>query len=306
MAVLNQMKPTNALEQSHGLAQSLRPQLALALGCDRAGKTVLTHRYMAYPLSVSPIFRLEPDRPSNRAYLYRMNTSPGLLSGDAIGVSLQLSAGSQLYLADQSATKVHTMSQPEARASLTYSIELGEEATLEFLPEPLILFADAALTQTMEIVVHESAGLSLGEIILPGRLARGEFYQFRQYLSRIRVRSAEGKILFVEAMNLSGRDNRFTQSALFATGRVLGSLILILPTAIATAENLAALGRNIELLADSEAANSLCLASSVLPGDRGLFVRAIASTTRELQSCFRSAVNYVRKLRNQAQLPYSV
>ena len=305
MAVLNQMKLTNTPEQSHGLAQSFRPQLALALGCDRAGKTVLTHRYMAYPLSVSPIFRLEPGHPS-RAYLYRMNTSPGLLSGDAIDVSLQLAAGSQLYLADQSATKVHTMSQLEARASLAYSIELGEEATLEFLPEPLILFADAALTQTMEIVVHKSAGLSLGEIILPGRLARGEVYQFRQYLSRIRVRSAEGKILFVEAMNLSGRDNRFAQRALFATGQVLGSLILILPAAIATAENLAALSRNIELLADSETANSLSLASSVLPGDRGLFVRAIASTTRELQSCFRSAVNYVRKLRNQAQLPYSI
>ena len=305
MAVLNQMKLTNTPEQSHGLAQSFRPQLALALGCDRAGKTVLTHRYMAYPLSVSPIFRLEPGHPS-RAYLYRMNTSPGLLSGDAIDVSLQLAAGSQLYLADQSATKVHTMSHLEARASLAYSIELGEEATLEFLPEPLILFADAALTQTMEIVVHKSAGLSLGEIILPGRLARGEVYQFRQYLSRIRVRSAEGKILFVEAMNLSGRDNRFAQRALFATGQVLGSLILILPAAIATAENLAALSRNIELLADSETANSLSLASSVLPGDRGLFVRAIASTTRELQSCFRSAVNYVRKLRNQAQLPYSI
>ena len=280
-------------------------QLTLELGCDAAKRTVLRHRYMAYPLSVSPIFRLEENAPSAaaRAYLYRMNTSPGLLAGDAIGMSLKLDSRSQLYLTDQSATKVHAMPHLETSATVTYRVDLGEQTTLEFLPEPLILFAEAALTQTTEVTLHASAGLSWGEIILPGRLARGEAYRFRQYFSRIRVRSPEGKLLFVEAMNLTGQDNRFAQTALFASGSVLGSLILILPEAIATAENLAALSCDIELLANSE---SLSLASSVLPGDRGLFVRAIASTTRELQSCFRSAVNYVRKLRNQAQLPYSV
>ncbi|MGB3296577.1 MAG: urease accessory protein UreD [Phormidesmis sp.] len=262
---------------------------------------------MAYPLSVSPIFRLEDKlgAASTRAYLYRMNTSPGLLAGDAIGISLQMTSDSQLYLADQSATKVHAM-PPGETASVNYSIELGEQTTLEFLPEPLILFTDAALTQQTEITINASAGLSLGEIILPGRLARGEVYQFRQYLSRIRVRSTAGKLLFVEAMNLIGKGNLFAQSSLFASGRVLGSLVLILPEAIATPENLSALGREIEALADKGEEPSLDLASSVLPGDRGLFVRAIATTTRELQSCFRNAINRVRKLRNQAQLPYSV
>ncbi len=288
--------------------EGVQPQLSLVLGCDAVGKTVLQHRYMAYPLSISPIFRLEDNlgTVSTRAYLYRMNTSPGLLAGDRIGISLQLDSGSQLYLADQSATKVHTMPQAEM-ATVNYSIELGEQATLEFIPEPVILFADSALTQQIEITVNASAGLSLGEIILPGRLARGEVYQFRQYLSRIRVKSTEGKLLFVEAMNLTGKGNRFTQSALFANGQVLGSLVFILPEAIATPQNLTALSHKIESLADADAKEqSLHLASSVLPGGRGLFVRAIATTTRELRSCFRSALNCVRKLRNQAQLPYSV
>lgn len=260
---------------------------------------------MAYPLSVSPIFRLEdsPRAASTRAYLYRMNTSPGLLAGDRLGISLQLTSGSQLYLADQSATKVHTMSRQEM-ATVHYSMELGEQTTLEFLPEPLILFADSALVQQTEITVHASAGLSLGEIILPGRLARGEVYQFRQYISRIRVRSTAGKLLFVEAMNLAGKGNRFAQSGLFSSGQVLGSLVLILPEAIATPQTLTTLSHEIEALAGKE--ESLNLASSTLPSGRGLFVRATAATTRELQSCFRSAVNCVRKLRNQAPLPYSV
>ena len=90
-----------------------RQQLELTLGCDRAGKTVLKNRYMAYPLSVSPLFRRESDGVNlsleQRAYLYRMNTSPGLLARDVLGMSVKLNSGSSLHLMDQAATKVHQM-----------------------------------------------------------------------------------------------------------------------------------------------------------------------------------------------------
>ena len=287
----------------HTLTDAQRAQLSLKLEGD-AGKTVLSHRYMAYPLSVSPVFRLEESGPNARAYLYRMNTSPGLLAGDKIGMSLQLAADAQLYLAEQAATKVHTMPDLAAQAVVNNWMEVGDRATLEFLPEPLILFADSALTQSTEITVHATSGLTLGEIILPGRLARGESYQFRQYLSRLQIKSPAGKVWFAETMRLLGQNNRFAKSALFASGAVLGSLVLILPEAIATPKNLADLSATIDKLIEPD--GSVDLASSVLPEGRGLFIRAMAQTTREMQACFRGAVNAVRKLRSQPQLPYSI
>ncbi|EDX86374.1 urease accessory protein UreD [Synechococcus sp. PCC 7335] len=284
-----------------------RQQLELLLGCDSAGKTVVQNRYMAYPLSVSPLFRRESNgvelEREQRAYLYRMNTSPGLLAGDVLGMSVKLSTGSSLYLMDQAATKVHQM--PEgAIATVDYEIVVDDWATLEFLPEPLILFTDSTLKQTTRITLYPHAGLSWGEIILPGRLARGEYYRFRECFSRIKIESPNGILFFVEAMKLMGKDNCFSQSDLFVSNPVLGTLFLILPTDSATAENIAVLSRRIEALSLKEA--SVELAGSVLPGKRGIFVRAIASTTRDLQSCFRSAVNCVRELRQQYPLPYSL
>ncbi len=296
-------------------------QLALKLGCDEAKRTTLQRRYMAYPLSVSPIFRLEENgtaaasatsassaKSVERAYLYRMNTSPGLLAGDLIGMSLQLAANAQLYLADQSATKVHAMPQAGTQATVNYDIQVGDRATLEFLPEPLILFADAALTQTTEITLHPTAGLSLGEIILPGRLARGEVYEFRKYFSRIRVKSPEGQVWFTEAMKLQGKGNSFVKSELFASGLVMGTLLLVLPESVATSDALNKLSTEIESFAAARgsANGQVDLASSILPGGRGLFVRAIASATRDIQACFREAVNSVRTVRRQVTLPYSL
>ncbi len=289
-----------------------RRQLELTLGCDRAAKTILQSRYMAYPLSVSPLFRREADgvdpAREQRAYLYRMNTSPGLLAGDVLGMSVKLNAGSSLHLMDQAATKVHQMPSGD-RATVLYEIEVGDRATLEFLAEPLILFASATLKQTTKIILHPNAGLSWGEIILPGRLARGESYQFREFFSRIQLQSYSGSVWFVEAIKLFGKSNRFVKNDLFADGPILGTLILVLPEADATRENLDKLARQIEALtseSNSVESNFVELASSVLPGDRGLFVRAIASTTRDLQACFKSAVNCVRELRQQAPLPYSL
>ncbi|MEL6262576.1 MAG: urease accessory protein UreD [Cyanobacteria bacterium J06631_12] len=266
---------------------------------------------MAYPLSVSPVFRLEDNGEGatpaqQRAYLYRMNTSPGLLAGDSLAVSVRLGAGSSLYLADQAATKVHTMpevgTEKATWASVHYQIEVGENATLEFLPEPLILFRESALQQTAEITLHPTAYLSWGEIILPGRLSRGECYQFRECFSRLHLAAPDGQVWFTEAMKLLGKENRFSQSALFASEPVLGSLVLVLPDQVDMVNALTPLSHQIEALAT----DSLSLACSVLPGRRGLFVRAIAATTRAMQAGFKAAVSEVRSLRKQAPLPYSL
>ena len=285
-------------------------QLALTLGCNAAGKTVVRHRYMAYPLSVSPVFRLEGEGPdlSRRAYVYRMNKSPGLLAGDSLSMSVQLEEGSSLYLADQAATKVHQMARPGEEppqtrsAQVHYDVAVGKGATLEFLPEPLILFAESTLKQTTDLTLHAEAGLSWGEIILPGRLARAEVYQFREYWSKLRVRSPDRRVWFADAMKLLGKHNRFAQQPLFADGAVLGTLVLVLPQAICTSDNLTSLSQQV----DGLASDSLNLASSILPEQRGLFIRAIASTTREMQAGFKAAANCVRSLRNQPPLPYSV
>jgi urease accessory protein len=274
--------------------------LELGLKCDRKNQTVLSHQYTAYPLSVSPVFRLDGDFDCDRAYLYMMSTSPGLLAGDEWNVSLQLAANSNLYLTDKSATKVHSMPIDGTKATINYDIEIDTGATLEFVPEPLILFADAILEQTTNIKIHPTGHLCLSEIILPGRLARGEAYQFHSYLSRLQVRSTSGDLWFTDAMFLEGKCNPFTDSHLFTSSPVIGSLFVV-----STEANLSLLSASVE---DLEAANcsNMTVASSILPYGKGLLIRAIASRTHEMKMYLKYALNCVRRSRHQRPLPYSL
>jgi urease accessory protein len=227
-----------------------------------------------------------------------MNSSPGLLAGDKLEISLQLETQTSLYLTDQAATKVHPMPKKDAKATINYDIEVEENGTLEFIPEPLILYQDAALEQTTQIKLHPTARLFLSEIILPGRLAKGEFYQFRHYFNRLQITSLTGELWFKEAMLLEGKLNPFKDSNLFASLPVLGNLIIVLPQT-----DLKLLGDRLE---DLEKANCLemIVATSILPHNKGLLVRSLAKSTQHLKKYLKYALNCVRYLTNQSPLPY--
>lgn len=271
--------------------------LELTLKRDRAKRTIIASQYTAYPLRLSPILRLD-NKNRDRAFLYMMNTSPGLLAGDKLNIELTLAEDTDLYLTDQAATKVHPMPKLDTVARVNSRIQLAANATLELIPEPIILYEDAALEQTTQIELHDTATLFLSEIILPGRLARGERDLFRHYLNRLQVSSLAGEVYCQEAMRLVGKLNPFKGSKLFASMPVMGSAIIILPQG-----DLEALSSTLE---DLQQANcqDIVVASSLLPHDKGLLIRALANTTQPIKRYLHYAVNCVRLASDRSPLPH--
>lgn len=269
--------------------------LYLRLCCDRNHQTFVSRQYAAYPFRLSNAFRLDLKDP-NRAYLYIMNTSPGLLAGDKLRVSVQLEVNANLYLTDQSATKVHSM-PPDAIAQVSYTISVGAGAKLEFIPEPLILYADSRLEQITQVTLHPTGQLFLSELILPGRLARNEFYQFHSYFNHLQVMSSEGELLFCDAMRLQGKLNTFKNHLLFAAMPVMANIITVLPSI-----NLK------ELVADIDSfpllhALKLTAGNSLLPNCNGLLIRVIADSVSSLKAYIQYALNCVRRISGQTSLP---
>ena len=292
-----------------------RKHLEVEMGHDaHTGKTRLRHCYIRFPLNVSQILRLEKDGSAAslaRAYLYKTNSATGLLAGDTLQSAVKLGSDSALYLADQSETKVYatprTNLQPDIQAAVKYSIEIGDRAALEYLAAPWRLYADASLSQSVDVTMASEAALILGEIIAPGQLDEGEVHGFRHFVSELSLRSPDGKVWFSESFLKQGHSRKKTASS--AEKPVIGKLVLVLPESIATPEQLERLGRQISCLAEREdltqdGQSDLSLIE--LPRKRGLIVRTSATDPQPIQTCFRGIVNCVRQLRQQAPLPYSV
>lgn len=274
----------------NGVAE--KKQLDLHIGRDRVGQSFVHRQYATYPFRLSRALRLDP-LDTHRAYLYLMNASPGLLADDTLQLRVQLDDQTSLYLTDQSATKVHTMAVDRI-ARIRYDLHVGAEASLEFVPEPLILYKDANLEQTVQVTLDPTGQLFLSEIIVPGRLARGESYQFRHCLSRLQVSAPDGSLIVADAMRLSGH-NRFADHPLFAPLPMLASVIIVLPDVDLQplCQALAALATNPKLM----------LASSRLPNCNGLLVRAMAASVSTLKTTVHHALNSMRCVSGQPTLP---
>ncbi len=194
---------------------------ALALGFERrAGRTVLAHQYWRPPLQ---IMRAIEDA-SGTLCVYLLSPTGGVVQGDQYQIDIRVGAEAHALITTQAATKVYRM--PDGAASQTVKIEVGENAILEYVPDPLILFADADFTQTLEITLRPGALLLIHDLIMPGRLARGEVLQFRSFRSKVVVRD-EGGLLLYDAMHARPRENDLLRLGLLEGRPCWGSWYLL-------------------------------------------------------------------------------
>lgn len=274
----------------------LEKHLFLWMGCEvHNGLSYVRRQYVTYPYRLSRPLALAPADISC-VYLYIMNSSPGLLAKDNLRIALKLDAGTNLYLTDQSATKVHSMPLGE-KAKTHYEIEVGNNASLEFASEPLIFYTDSALEQSINITLHPTGQLFISEIIVPGRLARGEFYDFHYYFSRMEASTSDGKLIFADTMQLDGQSNPFSHSKIFSSLPIIANLILVLPEI-----ELKKLSLEVKSFI-SPGESAISAASSPLPNCNGLIIRVMAESTGIIKIYIQHVLNCVRKLSNRPALP---
>ena len=282
----------NNYMRSHHL--STRSDLQIKLNLNKFNKTIITYKYSDHPLCISRPFYL--DNNQRRAYLYLGNNSPGLFPGDNFNITLDCEENTQVYLTDRAATKVYPNPDLEQIAQVSYQFNLAAGSYLEFVPESLILYQDSALEQVTKINMDFTSTLFLSEIILPGRLARGESYLFHSYFNRLQVYSLEGDLWFSDGMYLSGIKNSFKDSHLFAKYSVLGNAIAVL-----TESKVKLLQQKIEKL---DSPKNVLTATSLLPKDRGILIKVNAQKTASIKQYFTSIINSIRNTNKNNHLPH--
>jgi urease accessory protein len=203
----------------------------------------------------------------------------GILEGDRYDVQVELGPDASASITTAAATQVLRMPEGDARQDI--ALRLAPGSRLAWLPEPLILFAGARFTQTTRVELAPGARLALLDVLVPGRLARGEAYQFKRYESRLEVCDPGGRCLVAERATLEPRRCNPATAGMFGRTPVLGSLYLLGDTIDAE--------RGCAWLSQR---GDGALAAAILPNGAGLLVRtlgnapsAVHATLRDLLSC---------------------
>ncbi|MGQ9370103.1 urease accessory protein UreD [Azospirillum sp. A39] len=161
------------------------------------GRTRLAHLYHHDPLRLLFPTPAAGDPPTAVV----VTTSGGLVGGDRLEITARAGEATAALVTAQAAEKVYRSTGADVRMDV--ALEVGDGGWLEWLPQETILFDGARLRRTTTVAVAGGGRLLAGELLVFGRLARGE--RFRRGLARDawEVRRC-GRLVWADALHLDG------------------------------------------------------------------------------------------------------
>ena len=122
--------------------------------------------------------------------LYTLTYGGGLVAGDCITLNITLSALTRLIVLTQGSTKIFKSPSRDIVSRQDLSVEIGPEAALVYLPDPVQPFERSCFRQAARYEILPGAGdedrgsMCVLDWVSRGRAARGEEWGFWKYGSR--------------------------------------------------------------------------------------------------------------------------
>ncbi|MFF1461007.1 urease accessory protein UreD [Streptomyces sp. NPDC058330] len=255
----------------------------------RGGRTELVERYQKSPLQLIRPLWTDPAMPG-MTYVCLMATGGGVAQADRYRMDFRCGPGSEVHLTTQAATKVFRMEHDYA--SQRVHLTADEGSYVEYLPDPLIPFADARFYQRTEVTVAPGATVVLGDTVTAGRLARGERHDYRVVAADLRITRPDGTLLAVDTQRLAADTRTPGDSvagpAVFAGHDHVSSLFVV--TDRAPAEEVA------DTLHGAVAGHGVTYGVSVLPRECGAWLRLLDDSPVRVAAAHTAAWNSVHQL----------
>ncbi len=165
-----------------------------------AQRTYVHRQFASYPFHVCRPHYLTDD-PPGLATLYTQSLAGGIFERDRLKVAMHCGPGSMVHCTSQASTIVHSMSEGDA----SHRVEIGIEndAFIEYMPDPVILFPGAHFSSSVAISITPSGELILGDSIL-SHDPLGKNGAFDQLRSELVIRDEAEALLACDRFMVSG------------------------------------------------------------------------------------------------------
>jgi urease accessory protein len=249
-------------------------------------KTIVRDLYTKVPLHAQRALYLEESLPS-MAYMYIISPSGGILQGDRYRMDISLSKGSRAHITTQGATRVYRMERNFATQII--NIDLGADAYFELIPDQIIPYRNSRFYQTLKMRVHESATMIYSEMIVPGRVASGESFEYDICYMKAVGLNQDDQLRFTDIAILEPKKRNIGQLGLLSKHSVVGSVYLLCPNSVVKTikdEINSTFSNNSEVLAGA----------SIMPYNSGMIIRLLGDGASAMRAAIFDVVRITRKI----------
>jgi urease accessory protein len=247
-------------------------------------KTHLTDLYNELPAKILRELYYDPYLPG-LPYILFMNPTGGIVQGDRYVYKINLNEGAEAFITDTTATKIYKMDLNYA--SKHVDVYLSKNSRLEFLPRETIAFVDSRWYQRTIFHVDDGSRFLYSEIFCPGRVARGEFWDFDIYSSKVIIEQNR-KLLLMDSSTFTRRDKEFLD-VIFGSNKYLLK-------AYWYSENAVTAKKKIEF-------KDVYGGVTEMAGKRGLTIKALSNDLNDLRKIQTEIWGFFRKTEAGTEVP---
>ena len=248
-------------------------------------KTVLKEQYSKVPLYTQRVLYLEESLPS-MAYLYIISPSGGVLQGDRYRIDITLSKNALFHLTTQGATRIYRMDKNYA--TQVVNITVGEGCYFEFIPDQIIPYRNSRFYQKVMLNVHDNATMVYSELLVPGRVASGESFEYDICYLKTNARNQDGELRFIDIAILEPKKRLLKNSGVLENFDVVGTVYILAP-----ANHIKELNSLINSMIESYP--KVYGGATILPNSSGVMVRLLGPFASDVRDVIIEVVRITRK-----------
>lgn len=252
---------------------------------DERKKTIIKEKFCRVPLYVQRALYLEESIPS-MAYIYIISPSGGILQGDRYRIDITLKKNSYAHITTQSATRIYKMERDFATQMVNIVVDDG--CYFEYIPEQVIPFRNSRFYQIVDLNVHENSTMVYSEMIVPGRVASGEVFEYDICYVKTVAKDNFDKLRFTDTFKLEPKKEDLRSYGIMENLDTVSSLyILTKREYVKDIKNeINSIFKNIVIVRGG---------ASVLPDNRGIIVRILGNTASEVRNAIFEILKIIRK-----------
>lgn len=188
------------------------------------GRTAIGAQAFRAPFHVSKPYW---DADTGTLLVQVVNPTAGILSGDRLESAVEVAAGAAVLLTTPSASRVFKMRAGEAASVQRFTVEAG--GWLEVLPEPVVPHRGSVFHQKTALAVAAGGAAFYADLLLPGRVAHGEAWEWKKLVLELDVRCGGERVLR-ERFDQSGEGLRALAALAGAgEGACFGNAVVVAP-----------------------------------------------------------------------------
>jgi urease accessory protein len=250
------------------------------------GKTVVKEQYSKVPLFTQRALYLEESIPS-MAYMYIISPSGGILQGDRYRMDITLKNNAYAHITTQGATRIYRMEKNYATQIVNIIVDDG--CYFEFIPDQIIPYRNSRFYQTVNLNIHDNATMLYAEMIVPGRVASGESFQYDICYMKALAKNQNNVLRLIDVAVLEPKKRGLNILGILGSFSVVGNMYILTKTKYTT-----------ELVTDINSVlqkfSNISGGATILPRNSGLLIRILGEVAQDIRLVMYEIIRITRKI----------